>query len=76
MGYTKPTCNDCGQQHYNFQPCKQRLEAKAAADALAPNPPELHITYQPNDEWRPFGDRLTNYENRGGNLHLLPARKP
>jgi hypothetical protein len=76
MAYTMGTCNYCGRRHFNFQKCDAREQAKAEAAALEPKPAELHIVYRPDAEWRPFGDRLTNYENRGGNLHLLPPRKP
>jgi hypothetical protein len=76
MAYTMGTCNYCGERHYNFRPCKARDEANAAAEAIAPKPPELHISWQPSPGLVPFGDRLANYENRGGNLHLLPVRKP
>ena len=67
----RPTCKHCGEHHFNFRPCKPREEAKAAA----PKPATLHVVWQPNDEYRPFGDRLEHYENRGGNLHLLPPKR-
>lgn len=64
-----PTCKACGEQHFNFKPCKPRDEARE-------NRSKLHVIYRPDSEFRPFGDRLENYENRGGNLHLLPRRTP
>ena len=65
------TCNYCGNVHFNFQPCAARDKAKAEAAARKP---ALTVLYRDDPGWRPFGDRLTNYENRGGNLHLLPRK--
>ena len=62
-----PTCNGCGEQHYNFQPCVKRDEARTP-------PAKLDVIWRPSPGLVPFGDRLANYENRGGNLHLLPRK--
>ena len=69
------TCRYCGEEHWPFKPCAARDEAKAEAEASKPPPVPLQVTYLDDPGWRPFGDRLLNYENRGGNLHLLPKRK-
>lgn len=69
------TCGYCGLEHWPFQPCEARDRAKAEAEAAKPPPVPLTIIWREDPEWRPFGDRLLNYENRGGNLHLLPKKE-
>ena len=47
-----PTCNDCGEQHYNFHPCPERQDLK---------PP---IEWRQHEGW---GNRMADLKHLGGN---------
>lgn len=49
-----PTCKDCGQEHYNFQPCPDRQDLK----------PAVEWKTRTDESW---GNKMIDLKHLGGN---------
>lgn len=65
----QPTaCKKCGVAHWRFIRCDAAEDWHAQHKTVSKQAP--HFIQQPREGMRPWGDRLNDYQNLGGNLVL------
>lgn len=64
-----PLCPRCDKRHWNFTSCSEAVRT-------APTTPQPHIQRRADSGFRDWGNRLDNYEERGGVLWLKNPAPP